>query len=53
MRKLAEEGRRADDHIYAVHARLDSNTSVVHMAADVSEDFGFQTELADGFAISP
>ena len=53
MRKLAEEGRCADDNVYAIYACLDGDTCVVHMATDVSENFGIQTEFADGFAITP
>lgn len=51
MRKFTEEGGCADDNVYAIYARLDSDARIVHMATDVGEDFGLQAELADGLAV--
>jgi hypothetical protein len=51
MRKFTEEGWRANDDIDAIYARLDGDAGIIHMATDVGEDFGFQTELADGLTV--
>jgi hypothetical protein len=53
VRKFTEEGGRADDDVHAIYAGLDGDARVVHMATDVGENFGIQTELADGFAVPP
>jgi hypothetical protein len=51
MRKFAEEGRCANDNVYTIHTRLDGDARVVHMTADMGEDLGLETELADGLAV--
>ena len=51
MRKFTEEGRCADDDVHAIHARFDGDAGVIHMTANMGEDFGFETELADGFTV--
>ena len=51
MRKFTEEGGSTDDDVYAIYARLDGDTCIIHMATDVSEDFGIQAQLADGLAV--
>lgn len=46
--------RRGSNHnVKTVDTRLHGDAGVVHMAADVSENFGFEPELAYGFAILP
>jgi hypothetical protein len=32
---------------------LDSDAGVIHMTTDMSEDFGLQAKVADGFAVRP
>lgn len=49
--ELAQERRSTDDDVHAVHASLDSDPGVVHVAANVGEDFGAKPELADGLAV--
>jgi hypothetical protein len=49
---FAQIGRRADNDVDAVDTRLDSNPGIVHVAANVCEDFGFQAEFADGLEVS-
>ena len=53
MAVLAQVARGADDHVDAVHARLDRHARVVHVAADVREDLGVEPEPADGLAVQP
>ena len=50
---LAQVRRGADDHVDAVHARLDGQPRVVHVAADVRQDLGLEAQLADGLAVEP
>lgn len=53
MREFAQERRCADDDINTIDTSLDGDASIIHMATDVGEDLGAQTELADGLAVSP
>ena len=52
VRELAEEGRGTDDDVHAVHARLDRDARIVHVAPNVGKYFGVQAELADGLAVA-
>lgn len=49
---LHEVGRSADNDIDSINTGLDGNSGIVHVAANVGENFGLQAELADGLAIS-
>jgi hypothetical protein len=51
VREFAEEGRGANDDVHAVHAGFDRDSGIVHVATDVRQDFGVETELADGRAV--
>jgi hypothetical protein len=51
VRVLSQERAGANDNIDTVDTSLDSNLDIVHMAADVSQDLGLETELADGLAV--
>ena len=44
--------RRSYDDIKAVDPCFHRNPRVIHVASNVSEDFGFETEFANYFAIS-
>lgn len=48
---LAKIRRCTNDDIEAVDSRLYRHASIVHVAADVSQDLGLEAELADGLAI--
>lgn len=37
--------------IHSVDASLDGNPGIVHVASNVAEDLGLETQLADGLAI--
>lgn len=51
VRVLAKEGRCPNYDVHTVHTRLYGNASIVHVASDVSQDLGLETELADGFTV--
>ncbi len=51
MRKFTEEGGCADDDVDAIYARLDGDARVVHVASNVSQDFGIQAKIADGLTV--
>jgi hypothetical protein len=51
VRVFAEERRCSNNNIYTIHTSLDGDSCVVHMASDVGEDLGLESELADGFAV--
>jgi hypothetical protein len=51
VRVLSQERAGANDNIDTVNTGLDSNLDIVHVAADVSQDLGLETELADGLAV--
>lgn len=48
---LTKVRRCTNDDIEAVDTSLYCHTSIVHVAADVSQDLGLEAELADGLAI--
>lgn len=48
---LPQERAGADDDIDTIDTGLDSNLDIVHVASDVSQDLGLQSELADSLAI--
>jgi hypothetical protein len=37
--------------IHSVDASLDGNPGIIHVASNVAEDLGLETQLADGLAI--
>jgi hypothetical protein len=49
---FAKVARSADNDIQAVDACLDGNLGILHVASNMSEDFGLEAELADGFAVA-
>lgn len=51
MRMLAKVRGCTNDDIKAIDTSFHSQTSIVHVAADVGEDLGLETELADGLAV--
>ena len=51
MRVLSEERAGANDNVDTVNTSLNSNLDIVHVAADVGQDLGLETELADGLAV--
>ena len=48
---LAEVRGCANDNIQAVDTSLDSQTGIVHVAADVCQNLGLEAELADRLTI--
>ena len=44
--------RRSYDDIKAIDSCFHSNPRIIHVASNMSEDFGFETEFTDYFAIS-
>lgn len=51
MREFTEEGGCANDDIDTVDTSLDGDAGIVHVATNVGEDLGTETELADGLAV--
>lgn len=51
VRVLSQERTGTNDNIDTVDTSLNSNLDIVHVAADVSQDLGLKTELADGLTI--
>lgn len=51
MRVLAKVRGCANDDVEAIDTGFHSQTGVIHVATDVGEDLGLETELADGLAI--
>lgn len=51
VRMVAEVAGGSNNDIESVNARLDGDSRIVHVAADVSENLGLETELADSFTV--
>ena len=51
VRVLAQVRRRANDNIETIDTGFYGHAGVVHVAAHVGQDFGLETELADGLAV--
>ena len=51
MGVFSQERRGANDDVDTVDTGLNGNPGIVHVTADVSEDFRFETEFANSFAI--
>lgn len=52
MRVFPQEARSTNDDINAIYASFDSDSSIIHMTSDMSQNLALQTQLADGFTIS-
>lgn len=48
---LAQERRGSNDNIKTIDTSFHSDTSIVHVAANVRKNLGLETELADGLAV--
>lgn len=51
VRVFSEEGGGANNDVNAIDASLDRDFGIGHITADMSEDLGLETELADGFTV--
>lgn len=51
VRVLSQERTGTNDNVDTVNTSLNGNLDIVHVAADVSQDLGLETELADSLAI--
>lgn len=52
VRVFSQERRSADYDVDTVNSRLHSDSCIVHVASDVSQDLGLlEAELADGLAV--
>lgn len=53
MGELPEEGRGSDDDVDTIDTGRDGESCVIHVATDVGEDLGLESELADSHEVEP
>lgn len=51
MGVLSEERRCTNNNVHTIDTGLDGNLGIFHIASNVSQDLGLETELADGLAV--